>query len=399
MTVSFSCGGWFQMYFFGVALALRDSGVLERWKSEGRRVRFVGVSAGSLAAVTLATGMNNFLEFKEACSEKAIDFRSSIFHLLRMRGYLHDALETFGEGLKLLDTDPQLQQLLQSGVLEIGITVLPRFESRLIDRFWSYEQLRETVLASCCLVPLVGVPFKMKSTGEWATDGGISNFTPRIHEKNTISISPMHFQMASVRPRVFIPAWWGIRPPDTVKYNNLFWMGYNDMIDFLVSQGHLGAQEGSKLLKPEVDFRVHDGVLDFLFTLLMEVSLLIWIRPVVVGCVYVELALSMLWYTVKGVLMMDRTSFEKLYESFRNAVSLRTLGRLLFGSKVPNNEDRLCRRSKVFRMFDPLVLGGNKTTGRECWSPSGMPLAGRVPQLSPIAQRTADFSNKRMAFS
>ncbi|KPI85916.1 hypothetical protein ABL78_5000 [Leptomonas seymouri] len=391
ITVSFSCGGWFQMYFFGAAFALYDSGVLQRWYAEGKRVRFTGVSAGALAASCLATGQYDFLAVKQFTSAVAEDYRSSIFHIFHMRRYLLAALDHFGTNLKAVDTDLRMRKVLESGCLEVGVTELPKFKSRLLSRFSSYADIHEALLASCCLVPLVGLPFKMESTGTWCADGGISNFTPRMEEETTISVSAMYFQDASVRPRIFVPSWWALRPPSTKKYNNLFWVGYNDMIDYLVSADHLDGRNGNYLLKQEVDFQVHDTYLEAVFSLFMELLMLIYIRPVVIVCVYVELAVSMVWWAARGVLTWDSSSIGNFYDSFRNAVSLRTLGRMVFGSKVPSNEERLSRHSRVFRFFDSVALGGNRKTGRECWSPSGSPLLGRVPTLSPTARKVADL--------
>lgn len=389
ITVSFSCGGWFQMYFFGVAYALIDSGVLQRWYTEGKRVRFTGVSAGALAATCLASGQYDILSVKQFALAAAEDYRSSVFHWFRVGKYLANAIDNFGTNLRAVDTDPRMRKVLMSGSLEVGVTVLPKLKSRLISSFSSYAAIRETLLASCCLMPLVGMPFKMESTGEWCADGGISNFTPRIEEESTISVSGMYFQDASVRPRVFVPSWWALHPPTAQKYNNLFWMGYNDMIDYLVSAGHLSVPDGNRLLKQDVDVRIHDSYLEVAFTFFMELLMLMYIRPVVIVFVYVELAISMMWWAAKGILTWDGASFRNLYEDFRNTISLRTLGRLIFGSKISSNEERLSRQSRVFRVFQPVVLGGSKKTGRKSWSSSGAVLLDRVPTLSPNARRTA----------
>ncbi|CBZ30400.1 conserved hypothetical protein [Leishmania mexicana MHOM/GT/2001/U1103] len=366
ITVSFSCGGWFQMYFFGVAYALVDSGVLQRWYTEGKRVRFTGVSAGALAATCLASGQYDILSVKQFASAAAEDYRSSVFHWFRVRKYLMAAIDNFGTNLRSVDTDPRMRQVLMSGSLELGVTVLPKLKSRLISSFSSYAAIRETLLASCCLVPLVGMPFKLESTGEWCADGGISNFTPRIEEENTISVSGMYFQDASVRPRVFVPSWWALHPPTAQKYNNLFWMGYNDMIDYLVSAEHLSVPDGNRLLKQDIDFRIHDSYMEVAFTFFMELMMLMYIKPVIIVFVYVELAISMMWWASKGILTGDRASFHNLYEDFRNIISLRTWGRLMFGSKISSNEERLSRQSRVFRVFQPVVLAGSKKTGRKC---------------------------------
>ena len=76
--------------------------------------------------------------------------------------------------------------------------------------------------------------------------------------------------------------------------------------------------------------------------------MLIYIRPVVIVCVYVELAVSMVWWAARGIVTWDGSSFRNCYESFRNAVSLRTLGRMVFGSKVPHGEERLSRQRQFF---------------------------------------------------
>ncbi|GET92357.1 hypothetical protein, conserved [Leishmania tarentolae] len=392
ITVSFSCGGWFQMYFFGVAYALVYSGVLQRWYAEGKRVRFTGVSAGALAATCLASGQHDILAVKQFASAAAQDYRSSVFHWFRIGKYLTAAIDNFGANLRAIDVNPHMRQVLMSGSLEVGVTVLPKLKSRLVSSFSSYSAIRETLLASCCLVPLAGMPFKMESTGEWCADGGISNFTPRIEEENTISVSGMYFHDASVRPRVFVPSWWALHPPNAEKYNNLFWMGYNDMIDFLVSAEHLTVRDGSRLLKQEVDFRIHDSYLEVAFTCFMELMMLLYIRPVVIVLVYVELGISVTWWAAKCILTRDSDSFGNLYEGVRSVISLRTLGRLIFGSRIPSNEERLSRQSRVFRVFQPVVLGGRKKSGRRFWSANRTVMLDRVPTLSPNTRHTAPAS-------
>lgn len=390
LSISFSCGGWFQMYFFGVAHALVDSGLLDRWRAEGKRVRFCGSSAGSLAALCLASEQYDFEAIRDYAADAAMLYRSSIWNLFSMKTYLEDSIDVFGRHLRRIDTDPVMRAHMESGVLEVAMTVLPRLRPKTVNSFHSYEQLHESILASCCMVPLVGMPFRLQETGEWVADGGLSNFTPRSSDPNCISVSAMYFQDATIRPRVFVPSWWVMRPPSDSKYRNLFWMGYNDAIDSFVSMGMLDTETGELLLKPETDFRVHDSFLDVLFTIVAEITLLICLKPFTILCVYGELALSLAWYAVKSVFLLDDDALVSLYESFRSAVSLRTLGRLVFGSSVPNNEERLWKRSRAFRFFDPMTLGGTRRTGRECWSPQGSPV-GTGPSLSPKARRLAEW--------
>lgn len=384
LTFSFSCGGWFQMYFFGAAHALTDTGLLQKWELEGRRIRFCGASAGSLAAACLASGQSDFEAIRDFSASCATHFRSSWRNLFCMRDYLLQSIDHFGGGLRSIDTDPVQRAKLSNGSMEIAVTVLPKLTPRLLSEFTSYDQVLEALLASCCMVPLVGMPFKLRETGEWVTDGGIASFTPRMNDENVISVSAMYFQDASVRPRTFVPSWWGVFPPDDKKYRNLFWMGYNDMVDTLVSYDLLDRELGEYMLKPETDFSVHDSYMDVLFTFVMEIVLLLVFRPVTIACVYIEFMISIFFYAFKAILLFDRTSASKLYHMFRNTTSLRTFLRLLIGKGIPINEERLSR-SWLYRMFEPLTFGGNKKTGRECWSPSGSPV-NRRPTLSPAGR-------------
>lgn len=385
LTFSFSCGGWFQMYFFGAAHAIVDTGLLRQWELEGRRIRFAGASAGSLAAACLASGQHDFETIRDFCAQCAQHFRSSWRHLGCMREYLLESMNRFGGGLKAIDTDPGARSRLSSGCLEVSVTVLPRLVSRVINEFTSYEEAHEAIVASCCMVPLVGAPFKLKATGEWVTDGGITNFTPRMNDENVISVSAMYFQDASVRPRTFVPSWWSVFPPDDKKYRNLFTMGYNDMIDTLVSYELLDRELGEYMLKPETDFTVHDSYRGVFFTFVTEILMLIVLRPFIIACVYVEFVVSILFYAAKAVLFFDGNSLRSLWSTIRSTTSLRTFLHLLIGKVVPANNAHLSH-SWLFRMFEPLTFGGRKKTGRECWSPSGSPVGRAKPRLSPEQQ-------------
>lgn len=387
LTFSFSCGGWFQMYYFGVAHALVDSGVLYKLQADGVRVRFSGSSAGALAASCLASGQHNFLAVRDFCLASAKHFRSSIFNVFCMKRYLLTAIDRFGDMLTKIDTDPEVRAHMTSGVLEINVTKLPKIEKKMFSSFDSYEHIHEILVASCCMVPLVGMPFRMESTGDWVVDGGFSDFTPHMNEPNCVTVSGMYFQDASVHPRSFVPSWWAVYPPGEKQYRNLFWMGYNDMIDFLVSDGLLSGPMGEQLLRPEVDFSIHESVWQSLWVLFLEGMMLLWVRPVVIISIYSELAISMVLHALSFFFpSRRRQAMQRWYNSFRSSVSLRTLGRLIFGKRIPSNEERLTKGSRLFRIFGPMVLGvTHKEKGKSCFGPDGSP-TGRVPAFSPTAR-------------
>ncbi|EPY25701.1 patatin-like phospholipase [Strigomonas culicis] len=387
LTFSFSCGGWFHMYYFGVAHALVDSGVLQKLQADGVRIRFSGSSAGALAASCLASGQHDFLAVRDFCLASAKHFRSSIFNVFCMKRYLETAIDRFGWQLTKIDTDPAMRSHMMSGCLEVNVTKLPKIEKKMFDRFHSYEYIHEVLLASCCMVPLVGMPFRMEATGDWVVDGGFSDFTPHMNEPNCITVSGMYFQDASVHPRSFVPSWWAVYPPDEKEYRNLFWMGYNDMIDFLVSDGLLSGPMGEQLLRPEIDFNMRDSWWHSLRVLFLEGMMLLWVRPVVIFCIYSELAISMMLYGITFFIpSRRRKAMQRCYTSFRSSVSLRTLGRLIFGRRIPSNEERLTEGSWLFRIFGPIFLGvSNKKAGKPCYDPDGSP-TGRAPAFSPNAK-------------
>lgn len=291
------------MYFFGVAHALVRSDVLQRWESEGTRVRFCGSSVGALVATCLACGEHDFEAVMEHCLRLSTDFRASWMHIFSMRRYLEDSINLFGRELRKLDDAEDrvyMREMVDNGRLEIAVTTLPWLRSKLLKGFQSYSEIKEALIASCCIVPLLNMPFKMKSTGDWVVDGAVASFTPRIAERNCISVSPMYFQDASVRPHTFVPSWWALRPPSEARYRSLFWMGYNDMLDFLVVNGLLSQDTGTELIRPESDLGVLETYWDLAFTIFMECTMLIWVRPVMAVCIYVELFISYVTFTLRN---------------------------------------------------------------------------------------------------
>ncbi|KEG14144.1 patatin-like phospholipase [Trypanosoma grayi] len=393
LTFSFSAGGWFQMYHFGAAQAIVESGIIEKMSREGRHVRFCGSSAGSLVAVCLASKSYRFKEIRDFALARGEHYRSSLFNLFCMRRYLSEALDLFGGHMRNLEMKPHLQAMLNDGSLEIFVTTLPHMKRKVVDSFLSYDDIAEALKASCCMAPLVGVPFRMRATEEWVCDGAVATIQPHKDEPRTISVSPFYFSTATIHPTVLVPVWWGLRPPEAVAHRNLFALGYNDMIEGLVANGYILPQDGEPLLMPEVHFSFERSFLLRFFDYVLDVMVIIFVRPFVVVFIYVELAIMSFVYFMKGMVKLDCGSLGKFYDNLRNMVSLRTLGRLVFGEKVPHNGQRLERSSRLYRVFNPILLGGRRSTDRAVMSPTGAVIGG-LPSLSPTTLNRARTASK-----
>ena len=57
----------------------------------------------------------------------------------------------------------------------------------------------EALRASCCLVPFVGLPFRLKGSGEWVIDGGFCAFQPRDGEPGVVTVATAPLATAASR--------------------------------------------------------------------------------------------------------------------------------------------------------------------------------------------------------
>ncbi|CCW60688.1 unnamed protein product [Phytomonas sp. EM1] len=320
ITISFSWGGWLEMYSFGVAYALLKSGMLKRWESEGKRVRFIGASTGALVAACLAFRQDDFEGIFNYLARCATYYRSSLWHLTHADRFLKDSIAKFGDKLREIDHNPQLRRRLEEGSFEVVLSVLPSLSPRLINSFSTFEDVMEALTASYCLAPLAGMPFKLRKTGEWVMGGGVSNFTPRMCEQNVISVSTIYFHETTIHPRRFLPSWWVLFPPSDRKYRSLFWMGYNDTIEFLMSDGKLSAMQAELLLKPGVDFKIYDTYFELLKSFALEFTVLLWLRPVIHICIYVNFFFLIMWHLCKNTANFVRGFLYNLYNSLHSAI-------------------------------------------------------------------------------
>ncbi|RNF00374.1 patatin-like phospholipase [Trypanosoma rangeli] len=394
VTFSFSAGGWFQMYHCGVCQAIVDCGIIGKFAAEGKRIRFAGCSAGALAAACMASKCYRFKEIREFLIQCAEHYRGSWLNLFCMKQYLEESLDKFGAHLRDLERKPRTHEMLNDGSLEIFVTTLPNMKQKVLTEFHSYEDVVEALKASCCMAPLVGAPFRLRGTGEWVCDGAVATVIPHKDNPKTITVSPFYSSTATVHPTIFVPMWWGLRPPGKVAFRNLFSLGYNDMIEGLVMNGYLTPDEGESMLKPEVKFLPGGGVIVSCASHLLDFLVFLFVRPVVVCCIYAELAFMSGVYFLKGLVFLDSRPLARMCDNVRNMVSIRTLGRLIFGEVVPHNGERLEKSSRLYRLFNPIILGGKKNTERAVMSPTGVS-NGKRPSLSPNTCKRARAAAKR----
>lgn len=349
LTISFSAGGWFQMYHYGVAQALRETGVLENYQ-----VRLCGSSAGSLAVCALAADLD-FEEMKRFALECGEDCREKPWNIFKMKKYLLQSIRRFGAGPMRKENLPKVLANCRKFNLEVYATELPWLRPVVFSEFLELADVEEALSASCCFTPVVGFPFQMRRTGQWVMDGGLSAFQPRLSEPNTIAVSPFYFADADIKPSKAVPAWWGLRPPKAEQHAELFDLGYNDAVSFLVKE-HLIPVTHLEKLKPLYDPLPKLGVVGLVRDAITTVLCLFVLRPIAVFLIYLELiflAAEAFFATV----LHDAAAWSELKDNIRNIISLRNLFKLLFFSRMAINELRLCRYSRLYPLLCPLLYG------------------------------------------
>lgn len=367
LTISFAAGGWFQMFHFGVCKAFVDSGFIAKLEREGKSVRFCGSSAGSLAAASLASGCHmhdDMKDFAVLCGEH---YRSSLWHFMCMRDYLVASIHRFGD--RMMETPEQQERTLagmRGGRLEVYTTTLPFLTRKCMTEFDDLADIEESLIASCCLTPVVGLPFPLRKTGEWVCDGGVRSFQPRSGEPRTLTVSPFYFTSADIRPPTAVPVWWGLFPPKKEEHEGLFATGYNACLEYLVTSGQVPKEMSTLLMTRPThagDLAAKTGLgriaIDFAITSLYVVML----KPLAVVAIYLEMILVgviLLFIVAASFVKGKSLDTTPVYETFRNMVSLRVLLRLLLSSRIPINETRLVKRSTMYRACQPLVFDSGR---------------------------------------
>lgn len=214
--------GWLKAYYFGVARAIQALRL-----HEGKGVRFAGASAGSLVATALALDcdLDAVKTFAMAC---AAEVRSSLPKAFQLRGFL----------TRIIDQQlrPGAYQEV-GGRVEVAVTRLPLGRVR-YKHYSSNEELKSVLLASCCMSPVAGLPFKLH--GGLVCDGGVTDFQPMphgAHRDDVITVSAMYFSRADIRPSQYTPAWWGLFPPGPERLQQLYELGLRDAFAYFHRRG------------------------------------------------------------------------------------------------------------------------------------------------------------------
>jgi hypothetical protein len=402
-TVSLSGGGWLgQMYHFGVAQALIDAGVIAR-HDEPRPTKFVGTSAGALVASALA-GELDVMAMRNYALDCADHLRARPWRIFGMDRYVRWSVRKFAR--ELMSRDEIAERLRRT--LEVYVTVLPMVRSRALTGFADLDEAEEALRASCCLAPFVGLPFRLRRTGEWVVDGGLAAFQPRFGQPGVLTVSAAPFFPSSIRPSLELPYLWSIIPPPRQQHVAIFDLGYVDTVNHLVRTNRVSGAQADRLMsaapymEPDAIRRRLAGhdlgeapaandreVKRWEWITLLETTIAVFVfgfmlRPLAVTAMYVEMwflfTVDLLKATCGLLLpqLFDRghdgakTSafrqaqhqrrrsilkrrLQRAYHRWRNAISLRVFLRLVLGGVkwIPINESRLKEHSAVYRLLYP----------------------------------------------
>lgn len=255
----------------------------------------------------------------------------------------------------------------------------------------STSDLEEALTASCMLVPVAGLGFRLKRTGEFVVDGGLANFQPLKGQRGVITVSAMYFQASDIAPSHFVPAWWGLYPPEEKAYRALFALGHNDALNFLWKSGVLTKPESEEeQRKKKLHFdpsamptsrrdtflsKVLDVLAFFFFGGIM--------RPVALLCVYAELWFVLCLAFCATVLhdffprsfnfLIGTKSLRNLIPDsgrkeaakdfsacLRNLISPKTWIHVATGYRANVNMRRLARYSRSYRVLQPFITGAHE---------------------------------------
>ncbi len=226
---SFACGGWLKMYLFGVAKALQEFELTQN-------SRFIGCSAGALAATGLALGCDFDLIKQHVVEEIMPEAHGDLSGAFKVRDYLKTTLRMHGK-LSDFETLNAQQNLI------VSYSALPSCTNRRESSFRSADHLESSLLASCCASPIAGLPFCHEN--EWIFDGGLTDFQP-MFDANTVTVSPFYCTQADIRPSRYVPMWWAMYPPSIENIEWMFQLGYEDGYQWALRQGYIDEASSTK---------------------------------------------------------------------------------------------------------------------------------------------------------
>lgn len=222
---SFACAGWLMVYHFGVAKALQQLGL-------ERRARVIGSSAGALAATALALRCDFDAIRDHILAHVVPRAHASLDGPFRVREYLRGTLAATGELHRFAALNSKEPQT--PGRLTVVYSSLSAWASRRVTHFTSQEHLERSLLASCCAPPIAGMPFRLGD--EWVMDGGVFDFQP-VYDATTVTVSPLYWTGADIKPSRYVPMWWALFPPGARDVEWLFDLGYEDGLAWVVKAG------------------------------------------------------------------------------------------------------------------------------------------------------------------
>lgn len=218
---SFACGGWLMVYLFGVAKALQEHRL-------DRRASMIGCSAGALTATALALQCDFDAIRDHILAHVVPKAHASLDGPFRVREYLRGTLAATGELHRFAELNGARPRVT------VVYSSLSAWVSRRVSAFSSQEHLEQSLLASCCAPPIAGMPFRLG--GEWVMDGGVFAFQP-VYDAKTVTVSPLYWTGADIKPSRYVPMWWALFPPGVRDVEWLFDLGYEDGLAWIVKSG------------------------------------------------------------------------------------------------------------------------------------------------------------------
>ncbi|GBG28858.1 Patatin-like phospholipase domain-containing protein 2 [Hondaea fermentalgiana] len=228
---SFSASGWLMQWQLGVAYSLQRVG-FDEWA----KTRYVGASGGSAVSATMALGVDAKLisDFMVRCL--ADYHKNPARNMFKMREYAKECVR------RCMDESTHTHEALRSGRLNVQISLLPAVRGVVVNQFDSADHYLKCIMASCTMSPFAGMPFQMECrdpnlNGAWVFDGGLTAIVPTLGD-DTITVCPLYFMDADIKPSRFIPLHWGVFPPSMQDFIELFWLGAHDGMAWLHQHGH-----------------------------------------------------------------------------------------------------------------------------------------------------------------